>query len=75
MDAERWLDLDGTQSFWLRLIYGDKNPVTEVNFHYISSKYPSKIVIPEAYCIEPIAVIRHDDPNGPKKPQVTKRTA
>jgi hypothetical protein len=58
LDSEKWLDLDGTKSFYLRLVYGNKNPVTEVNFHYISSKLPHKIVIPESYCIEPIPVMR-----------------
>ena len=57
-EQEKWLDLDGTRSFFLRLIFGSKNPVTEVNFHYISSKLPHKIVIPESYCIEPIPVMR-----------------
>jgi hypothetical protein len=60
-DQEKWIDLDGTSSFFLRLIYGDNNPITEVNFHYISSKTATRIGIPESYLIEPIPVIRVDE--------------
>jgi hypothetical protein len=48
--------------------------VTEVNFHYISSKLPHKIVIPESYCIEPIPVMRMDDQEATQKTYVTHRT-
>ena len=46
-DQEKWVDLDGTQHFFLRLIYGKNNPITEFNFFYISSKMEHKIQIPE----------------------------
>jgi hypothetical protein len=32
-----------------------------VNFHYISSKTPTRIAIPESYLIEPVPVIRKDE--------------
>ena len=46
-DHEKWIDLDGTGHFYLRLIYGKVNPITEFNFFYISSKMEHKIQIPE----------------------------
>lgn len=67
--------MDGTQSFYLRLIYGDTNPITEVNFHYISSKTPTRIAIPETYLIEPIPVLRIDEKEPPVKNYATVRTA
>ena len=33
---EKWIDLDGTRNFFLRLIFGSKNPVTDINFYYIA---------------------------------------
>ena len=47
-DHEKWIDLDGTGHFYLRLIYGKVNPITEFNFFYISSKMEHKIQIPES---------------------------
>lgn len=46
-EHEKWIDLDGSQNFYLRLIYGKSNPITEFNFFYISSKLEHKIQIPE----------------------------
>ena len=35
-DKEKWIDLDGTGNFFLKLTYGtSKPPITEVNFFYI----------------------------------------
>ena len=35
-EAEKWIDLDGSSNFYLRLIYGETaKPITEVNFFYI----------------------------------------
>ena len=46
-DQEKWIDLDGTGNFYLRLIYGETpNPITEVNFFYIQSKNDSYFVSP-----------------------------
>ena len=42
---EKWLDLDGTQTFYLRIIFGKiPNPVTEINFFNITTKSDEKFV-------------------------------
>ena len=33
---EKWIDLDGTKNFYLRLVFGSKNPITDINFYYIA---------------------------------------
>lgn len=42
---EKWIDLDGRQSIYLKLTYGTSNqPITEVNFFNISTKDETKVV-------------------------------
>lgn len=42
---EKWLDLDGTMSFYLKIIFGEsQRPITEVNFFHISTSSNSKFV-------------------------------
>ena len=43
-DKEKWIDLDGTQNFYLRLFYGNSNPITDLNFYYIAQKHEHKLV-------------------------------
>jgi len=36
---EKWLDLDGTQTFYLRIVFGNElQPITEINFFNITTK-------------------------------------
>ena len=35
-DREKWIDLDGTNNFYLHLTYGSNNPITDINFYYIA---------------------------------------
>lgn len=35
--TEKWVDLSGKKSIYLRLMYGSENPITEVNFFNIKS--------------------------------------
>jgi len=48
-EKENWVNIDGIQRTWLRMIYGTKNPITDINFFRISTnkKDPKKISIPE----------------------------
>ena len=49
-EKEKWLDLDGTQSIYLRVIFGNQNqPITDLNFFNIQSKYDNKIVSKKLY--------------------------
>ena len=42
---EKWIDLDGTKSIYLKLTFGSTNqPITEVNFFNISTKDETKVV-------------------------------
>jgi hypothetical protein len=66
-EHEKWIDLDGSQNFYLRLIYGKSNPITEFNFFYISSKLEHKIQIPENMEIQPVPIKRFDDEQAEKK--------
>ena len=43
-DKEKWIDLDGTKNFFLRLFYGSNNPITDLNFYYIAQKHEHKLV-------------------------------
>ena len=44
-DREKWIDLDGSKTFFLRLIFGDKlAPITEVNFFNITTSHDHKFV-------------------------------
>ena len=44
-DKEKWVDLDGTCQFFLRMEFGNEEaPVTEVNFFYIKSSNEEKFV-------------------------------
>lgn len=69
-EKEKWLDLDGTQSIYLRVIFGNQNqPITDLNFFNIQSKYDNKIVSKNFISvqviskgeIEPIPWIRWED--------------
>lgn len=33
--AEKWIDLDGTNTVFLRVIYGNHRPITDLNFYRI----------------------------------------
>jgi hypothetical protein len=33
--AEKWIDLDGSNQIFLRVIYGDQRPITDINFYRI----------------------------------------
>jgi hypothetical protein len=43
---EKWLDLDGSGSIYLHIIYGDTRPITDVNFYRINHEKgrPDKMV-------------------------------
>jgi hypothetical protein len=42
---EKWVDLDGSNTFYLRMIFGtSKDPITEVNFFNITTKSDSRFV-------------------------------
>ena len=43
-DKEKWIDLDGTKNFFLRLFFGNNNPITDLNFYYIAQKHEHKLV-------------------------------
>lgn len=34
---EKWLDLDGTNTIFLRIIYGHHRPITDINFYRIKN--------------------------------------
>lgn len=57
---ESWIDLDGTKNFYLRLVYGDKNPITDINFFYITQKTENKLAIPAKDKLTLVPVRRHD---------------
>ncbi len=49
--AEKWVDLDGTNTFFLRMIFGNlKDPITEVNFFNITTKSDVRFVSYPLYC-------------------------
>lgn len=33
--AEKWIDLDGSGAIYLRVIYGQSRPITDINFYRI----------------------------------------
>jgi len=33
--VEKWIDLDGTNKIYLRIIYGQHRPITDINFYRI----------------------------------------
>jgi hypothetical protein len=42
---EKWVDLDGSKQFYLRMIFGaEKEPIIEVNFFNITTSSESKFV-------------------------------
>lgn len=49
-NVEKWVDLDGTQTMYLRMVYGngtsndDQQPITEINFFNITSGSDSQFV-------------------------------
>lgn len=60
-NKEKWIDLDGTKNFYLRLIYGTKNPITDINFYYIAQKNnENRIAVPAKEKMELVKVSRHD---------------
>jgi hypothetical protein len=44
--AEKWIDLDGANTIFLRLIYGTEKPITDINFYRIKHQkdQPRKMV-------------------------------
>ena len=32
---EKWIDLDGSNMIFLRIIYGNQRPITDINFYRI----------------------------------------
>lgn len=44
--AEKWIDLDGSNQIFLRVIYGDQRPITDINFYRIKYQkgQPDKMV-------------------------------
>lgn len=44
--VEKWIDLDGSNSIFLRIIYGHHRPITDINFYRIkyTSGQPNKMV-------------------------------
>lgn len=47
--TEKWIDLDGTNTIFLRVVYGGHRPITDMNFYRI--KYykgdPNRMVSPQ----------------------------
>ena len=43
---EKWIDLDGSKTIYLRVIYGDSRPITDINFYRIpyQKDRPDKMV-------------------------------
>lgn len=43
---EKWIDLDGSNTIFLRIIYGHHRPITDINFYRIKyqSGQPNKMV-------------------------------
>ena len=33
--VEKWIDLDGSNTIFLRIIYGNHRPITDINFYRI----------------------------------------
>lgn len=33
--TEKWIDLDGTNQIFLRILYGESRPITDINFYRI----------------------------------------
>jgi len=33
--VEKWIDLDGSNTIFLRIIYGNQFPITDINFYRI----------------------------------------
>jgi hypothetical protein len=74
-NKENWLDLLGNKRVYLRMIYGTKKPITEMNFYNIMRLKATvdKMIIPMNMEIEPVPVKHYgDDPND-KKFHKTKR--
>lgn len=44
---EKWIDLDGSCTIYLRVVYGSHKPVTDINFYRIKhvKGQPNKMVI------------------------------
>jgi hypothetical protein len=44
--VEKWLDLDGSNQIFLRVIYGNHRPITDINFYRINTQksHPGKVV-------------------------------
>lgn len=74
-NKENWLDLLGNKRVYLRMVFGTKKPITEMNFYNIMRLKATvdKMIIPMNMEIEPVPV-KHfgDDPND-KKFHKTKR--
>lgn len=56
--TEKWIDLDGTNTIFLRVIYGSQKPITDLNFYRIKHEkdQPNKIVSlnnPDALIVHP----------------------
>ena len=48
--AEKWIDLDGTQTVFLKITYGEQ-PITEVNFFNITSASDTAFVRASSNCL------------------------
>jgi hypothetical protein len=59
-DKEKWIDLDGSSNFFLRLIYGSNNPITDLNFYYIAQKHEHKLAVPVKDNLHLVPVKRFD---------------
>jgi hypothetical protein len=44
-NEEKWIDLDGTKSIYLKVVFGNKHaPITEINFFNITTSEDAKFV-------------------------------
>lgn len=55
--SEKWVDLDGTNTFFLRMLFGSKKePITEVNFFNITTKSDARFVSQFCYVVNPLEI-------------------
>ena len=59
-NKEKWIDLDGTRNFFLRLFFGNNNPITDLNFYYIAQKHEHKLAVPVKDNLSLVPVKRWD---------------
>ena len=51
-NKEKWIDLDGTKNFYLKLTYGTTNPITDINFYYIASRNNEHRIVSAIFQLE-----------------------